>query len=365
MPSMYYITLTLTGLLGCQEADTPQSNAEAEIAELSDLISNPDSFREKCKKTQSQIVKERCRTLAQRPHLFEENPNTAKAPHNNPKASTPTRKDIAPSSASCRPGESESHCREQRAVEAGSLDDAISECLRVSSKVWQYECFFNVAERRLQKRPDRYGESAELCSRSGKFAYNCYQHLSINMAGQSQKQWNKSQKKALQITNYWDKTNKRFGEEMKDIYWSTEIEIYLSKRQVLNNHLFEQLPKDAHPHVWSHISMQFLLRGSTECTLAECTDQLTKLFEGEATIPLERPKQAARMRKPSHRIRLRESETVKRIHYMHNGTRVLGNDTTEEIQISLLAAARHTETKKEWFVEAQDLSETVRLSTEK
>ena len=61
--------------LGCKSNPSPPlSDEEAEISELSDLINNPDNFREKCKKTKSKIVKERCRTLAQRPHLFTENP---------------------------------------------------------------------------------------------------------------------------------------------------------------------------------------------------------------------------------------------------------------------------------------------------
>lgn len=353
---------------GVQEStqNASANNAEAEIAELSALLQNPDGFREKCRKTKSTIVKERCKTLEQRPHLFQKNPESK--PLNQPKSNGTAQslKNVQASTEQCRPGENESHCREQRAVVATTVQKAASECMAVQSKVWKDECFFNAAERRLQRFRDRYHESAELCALSGSYRYNCFQHLSINMAGNNRKDWERSKKTAAQISDYWASKNKTFGREMEAIFWSTEIDIYASKAKKIDNMLFKRLPAQAHPHVWSHLSLEFVKRGRSTCSLSECTTMLLDVYEGTRSIPLvQRAGRANNVRRMPASKKRKNNSAKKSVYYLNNAVRILGENPKEEVQISLLEAAIYTNTNKDWFEEGLKSTPAVQRTAQK
>ena len=81
------ISIALWPLIGCQA--TPElSVEEVEIAELNELIQHPEKFQKKCRETTNKIVKERCKRIKRRPHLFQKNPNVKSKAKNRPAATT-------------------------------------------------------------------------------------------------------------------------------------------------------------------------------------------------------------------------------------------------------------------------------------
>ena len=95
-----------------QQTEKPQRSAEQEIAELYELMNNPENFREKCQQSKSRAAKERCKTIQGRPHLFEKPHRKSKDPQI--LASKELLAGIRPSQPSCNPGEHETICRERR-----------------------------------------------------------------------------------------------------------------------------------------------------------------------------------------------------------------------------------------------------------
>ena len=349
--------------LSCSELQSPVNSKEIvsqetmvdttqqELAELNDMLKNPQKSKIICQKTTFPAVQQQCKRIQNRPHLYNHNPsqkggsNHLQSPYKSPLATT------EPSKEGCSNGNYP--CILQQALKATTQQERAAECLAVSNSTWRSECFFETAEQGLLQKKLSYAESADLCSLTTPFLYNCLQHLSIVLAEQ-QKTLSDYRLAGDKMNDFWADRDKKILQKMSDIYWSTAMEMYYSKQHLISNEPFQTLPKNAHPHIWAGISRKVVRHSRKKKTLQEWTDDLKKVFHGEKKLTFSKKSPANNHRRPLFPKNIQSS--YQQVIYSEEHTRILGTNIEEEIQISLLYSSALYNRFSNWKEEAKSLS---------
>jgi hypothetical protein len=354
-------------------AESAISNEEpslenTEIYELSNLVGNPEDFAEQCRTAKSAAVKERCERIERRPHLFQKparNKSHSEPPpgkRENLSSGGMDLADVPPSTSLCGPEENQSVCRENKGLEASSVEGAAAECLALQSRVWRAECFFYTAENRLMRGTSVYAEAGALCSMSGNYRNKCFQHLSIVLADRNHQGWKKSKELSQEITDFWEEKNPESGQAFTETFWFTHLAHFFSRAKVLDRSAFQALPENVHRLIWSHVTLRVIQETNRSWSLSECTDFLVRLFKGDESLSLSR----ANISPKQTKLNARQNDNRKGLEtslYFMNRRRLVGESLEAEIQICLLEGVIHTGFYKRWLAEGQKSTiEPVRLT---
>ena len=336
--------------LSCFEPQKPANEiAQQELAELDKMVKNPQQSSRICAKTTFSAVKKQCEKLKNRPHLYNNRPSQKGATNRLPTSYKSPLWEVKPNKNRCSDGNYDCHL--QAAKQENTQQGRAAQCLAISNATWRSECFFEVAEQGLIQKKLSYAESADLCSLSSPFLYNCLQHLSIVLAEQ-QKTLKAYARAGTEINSFWKERDKKVLTKMEDIYWSTAMEMFYSNHHTIDQTPFQTLPAHAHPHIWAGISRKIVKTTKEKQTLEEWTQDLQKVYVGEKNIKFSEKNPPRDQRRPQFPQNKRSS--FKQVIYSEAHTRILGENITEEIQISLLYSSALYKKFSDWREEAKN-----------
>lgn len=312
---------------------TPEPKEQVdEFTALEQLRENPEKTTLICATTTSRVLMEQCKKINSRPHLYKK---SSKGKNRHGKYSSPLG-NTQESTTTCTSNIVQ--CRTQKAKQAKSQQERVSECVALKKNIWKYECLFETAETGLKNKSLTYAQSAELCTLAGELSHNCLQHLSIVFAEHFQS-LDDGVSGAKQIERYWKAREIGQSKQMKTIYWFTFLELFLNRTNTIDNSIFHKLPKSLHPLIWATITKKIIRDTQQEIPLEERTTSLQAFYNGKRSLRF--PSKFSTKR--HHRLAIKSSNRQAEfpvVAYFDEQKRVLGSTTSEEIQICLIMAAQ-------------------------
>ena len=174
--------------LGCDSPEPNKDKLDPLLEELILLQKNPQT--QDCNKLNPSL-RQKCNQIKSRPHLW------IKQPHLIAKKSTsgPISTHLIPKATALKQlqtsiktikAHNECHpqdwmCFTEQALNADNANEASALCGSIESSKWNDECYFEIAEHRLETQGD-YLASAQLCSHSESFLSDCFRHLIFTLA---------------------------------------------------------------------------------------------------------------------------------------------------------------------------------------
>ena len=325
----------------------PNEQSLQELIELEAILESPEKAAEICQKTKIPGVIKQCSKIKQRPHLYMNSKNKQSThqkrtlSYKSPLRSTPAKSNCPQDNYSCML---------QAAHDASAQAERTGQCRSIKNKVWQAECFFEVAEEGFKKKKLSYTEAADLCTFSQDFVCSCLQHLSLLMVDHARNLQTHT-RHASEIRSFWKTREANIGRDMEGIYWVTALDIFMSSQTRFDNQVFTELPVEAHPHIWSAMARKIVHTQTQKKSLAQWTERLISWKEGKTVLTFARQRQNVHIKGTKNMGR--KNTSFKTVMYSEDHDRILGQNTEEEIQISLLISAKIYQKCLEWLNEAK------------
>jgi hypothetical protein len=172
-------------------------------------MSNRNDIHRFCDQNKEPEVQDICKRYTQRSHLFTSKGSTSSET----------------SSTLCN--QSDIQCWEKYAHSSSSIEQVTSYCSQIKNKRWRQECYFTTAETWVQKNPQHYKKSNDLCRKSSSFYANCIEHITITLVRQEYS-LQQAISASLQISNYWASKEKEKAQQL-DLFWFTYLAMYRQK----------------------------------------------------------------------------------------------------------------------------------------
>ena len=328
---------------------------QSDLILLSQLESEPQNASSICSKLQGQEAISYCKAIEKRPHLWA-NPKTLKT--NSQRKEGPASKHLVPSYTlnpplksqevtPCPPEQNETLCREKRAKEAQSVEQAYSECNSLEKEIWRQECFFQAAEATLSSLG--YNDSAILCLNTGDFQANCFMHLSYSLAEtippalvEEKEEWDVVIQHSKAVDSFWLEKDPQFGIAMQEQLWAKAIDISYTKAGIVTGNPIDHLPPKAIPHIRAAASFHLLqMEGASAFTLEEWAKRIQRALDARLPVSAMRPPKPYQRRKLKNQWASDGKMDSNRpaTYYMSDGRRTYSLDPHEDLLICVLEAA--------------------------
>ena len=294
---------------------------------ITEIVENyPHRTRILCEALPTQISRERCFRINQRPHLWKEQRDQLNI--------TPAVA-LHPLEEACELDPNINTCRTAQAlnfITKNDSDSALKTCAAIKEKRWQAECFFTVSEE-LALRTETYETAILACDYAKQFAKSCWHHSVMGLASQAPQHWNDwswHQEMIAVISTAWKNRDQGFKSDLHSHFWAQSIRRHI-EAETLN---WDTLPTVAQPHARAAEAMQLIRK--TDLPLNDMGAWLRLTEEKTSTL---RPK--PRGFDPD--IDLWKKETIPEgctiVSYLGNSHRISCSDPKIDWQIAFLEAS--------------------------
>jgi hypothetical protein len=262
------------------------------IAVISGLVdAHPKDANWLCPQLPRGMSRERCESVAERPHLWgglDDSLKTAARAGPGPARSTWSATDVPASAVTLSPG-SKGRCTTEvdphacawgharQAALLGDLEASTGWCAELigggsSPDMWRYECFMMAAEAHVSTWDRvRFEEAMDLCGRAGPFRGRCVSETVSSLARRAPAsdvggslEWAPQVMRAHDVNEAWADSSLRT--EVMDRFWALSTKFSVAKAVGMSGDAMDVLPVAAQPHFRAALSHQVIL-GATRVPL--------------------------------------------------------------------------------------------------
>ena len=284
----------------------PVTSPNSDLILLKQLKATPSKAHELCEQFEDSKLKEHCKTIEKRPHLWE-NPKSLSTAQGQRRAG-PSSKHLLPrytpsalsftsplSASSCQQSQQSHLCYENLALQSQTVDKISQYCEQIDTTTWKQECYFAAAEKHLSSLG--YAVSAELCFYSGSFAANCYIHLSYALAedipaalSDNTHDWEKFNTHGITLQQFWQQHDPQFGSAMQDLLWAKGLDISYHRAGIVAGNPIDHLPAQALYHIRAAATLHLMqMEGAQSFSLEEWALRVQRALDARLPMKAMRP----------------------------------------------------------------------------